>query len=414
MSNFWHPFADVARSREDAGLVLVRGDGSCVWDKTGKRYVDATAQLWYVNVGYGRRAIAEAAASQMALLHATSTFGDMANQPVLDLADRVAALAPVREPFVFFTSGGSDSVETAAKMARRHWQLRDRPAKRILVSRQHAYHGMHFAGTSLAGIAANREGYGEMATDVVSVAWDDPGALEDAIREAGAERVAAFFCEPVIGAGGVYPPPPGYLEAVRDVCRRHEVLFVADEVVTGFARAGDWFASGRFGLEPDMIVCAKGITSGYLPLGAVVAAGSVWRPFADGNAWFRHGYTYSGHATCAAAALANLDIVEQEDLVGRAVELETAIPAALASLADLEIVEDTRGGVGALAAVQIDPERLVEDPGLPAKAVLAARENGVLTRALASGGLQVSPPLVLTEVELDQIAEGLEAALRSL
>lgn len=414
MSNFWHPFADVARSRADPGFVLVRGDGSCVWDKSGKRYVDATAQLWYVNVGYGRRAIAEAAASQMALLHATSTFGDMANQPVLDLADRVAAVAPMTGPFVFFTSGGSDSVETAAKMARRHWQLRDRPDKRVLVSRQHAYHGMHFAGTSLAGIAANREGYGEMATDVVCVAWDDPDALEDAILEAGPERVAAFFCEPVIGAGGVYPPPPGYLQAARDICRRHEVLFVADEVVTGFARAGDWFASGRFGLEPDMIVCAKGITSGYLPLGAVIAAEPVWRVFTDSGSWFRHGYTYSGHATCAAAALANLDIVEQEDLAGRAVELETAIPAALAGLADLEIVGEIRGGVGALAAVQIDRERLAEEPGLPAKAVLGAREYGVLTRALASGGLQVSPPLVLTDGELAQIAEGLEAALRSL
>ncbi len=252
----------------------------------------------------------------MVLLHATSTFGDIANQPALDLADRVAEIAPVREPFVFLTSGGSDGIETAAKMARRHFQLLERPEKRILVSRRHAYHGMHFVGTALAGIEANKAGYGEIAGDVLSVEWDDAGALEAAIDAAGPDRVAAFFCEPVIGAGGVFPPPAGYLEETREICRRHDVLFVADEVVTGFGRTGDWFASTRFGLDPDIIVGAKGITSGYLPLGAVIASETVWGNLARAGAWFRHGYTYSGHATCAAAALANLDIVSRPDRLG--------------------------------------------------------------------------------------------------
>ena len=231
-------------------------------------------------------------------------------------------MAPVPDSKVFFTSGGSDSIDTATKMARRYWQLARRagahdpdPAREGLPRHAHR--------RDLARPASPRTptGHGELIEDVIEVPWDDADALARRDRAAGADRVAAFFCEPVIGAGGVFPPPDGYLKAAREVCRETGVLFVADEVITGFGRCGDWFASTRFGLEPDIITCAKGITSGYLPMGAVVAAPWVAEPFwAPGAGMWRHGYTYSGHATVAAAALANLDIMEREDLCGRALD----------------------------------------------------------------------------------------------
>jgi len=410
----WHPFADMAAIEAHGELVLVRGEGAHVWDEDGRRYLDATAALWYCNVGFGRAEIAEAVAAQMRDLPAYSTFGDLANRPAIELAERVAAVAPVPGSKVFLTSGGSDSIDTATKIARRFWQLGGEPTRTVLIRREHAYHGMHTAGTSLSGIPANAAGYGELLEDVVQVPWDDAEALRGAIGSIGPERVAAFFCEPVVGAGGVFPPPPGYLDGVRAICREAGALFVADEVITGFGRCGDWFASSRWGLEPDLLTCAKGITSGYLPMGAVVAAPSVaerfWSPDAG---MFRHGYTYSGHATVAAAALANLEILEREDLCARALELETALPEALAPLARLELVDEVRGGAGVLAAVQLSRAALAEEPGLPARVVAACRANGVLTRALATGALQISPALVIGAGELAELADGIGAALEA-
>jgi putrescine---pyruvate transaminase len=313
---------------------------------------------------------------------------------------------------VFLTSGGSDSIDSATKIVRRYWSLVGAPERTVLIRRQHAYHGMHAAGTSLAGIPANLEGYGGLLEDVVEVPWDDVDALRAAIHEAGAGRVAAFFCEPVIGAGGVFPPPEGYLEGARAACRDAGVLFIADEVITGFGRCGSWFASGRFGLEPDLITCAKGITSGYLPLGAVIAAPTVWEPFWRAEAgMFRHGYTYTGHAAVSAAALANLDILEREDLVDRAKGLEGELAEALAPLADHPLVAEVRAGTGVLAAVQIDGAALADDPSTAARVVVTARRHGVLSRALAPGALQVSPPLVLEPEELRELVDGIAAAL---
>jgi adenosylmethionine-8-amino-7-oxononanoate aminotransferase len=274
---------------------------------------------------------------------------------------------------------------------------------------------MHTAGTSLAGIPANAEGYGGLLADVVEVGWDDAAALRAVIDRIGADRVAAFFCEPVIGAGGVFPPPEGYLHAARDVCREAGVLFIADEVITGFGRCGDWFASGRFGLEPDLITAAKGITSGYLPLGAVVAAPSVWQRFWEqGAGMFRHGYTYSGHAGVSAAALANLDIIEKEGLLERAMVLEGSLLEALSTLADHPLVSEIRGGTGVLAAVQVDPARLDATPELFGRLVPACRARGIMTRALGTGALQISPPLVLTDAELVELTDGLRGALDDL
>jgi adenosylmethionine-8-amino-7-oxononanoate aminotransferase len=271
---------------------------------------------------------------------------------------------------------------------------------------------MHTAGTSLAGIPANLEGYGGLLADVVEVPWDDAEALRTAIHEAGAHRVAAFFCEPVIGAGGVFAPPPGYLEATRRICEESGVLFIADEVITGFGRTGAWFASGRWDLDPDLVTCAKGITSGYLPLGAVLASPRVWESFfAAGAGMWRHGYTYSGHAAVAAAALANLDIIESEALLARAVELEATLAEGLRPLADHELVSEVRAGTGVLAAVQLDPARLADDAGLLGRVVPACRANGIMTRTLATGAIQISPPLTLSDAEVDELAGGLSVAL---
>jgi putrescine---pyruvate transaminase len=412
MTTFWHPFADMAALEASGSLTIARGEGSHVWDTEGNRYLDATAGLWFVNVGHGRTEIAEAAAAQMSQLAAYHTFGDLTNEPTEALTARVAMLAPMETPKVFLTSGGSDSIDTATKIVRRYWSARGEPRRTVLIRRERAYHGMHTAGTSLAGIPANAEGYGGLIPDVAEVPWDDADSLQETIDRVGRSRVAAFFCEPVIGAGGVYPPPPGYLEKARAVCRDAGVLFVADEVITGFGRCGDWFASGRFGLDPDLITCAKGITSGYLPLGAVIAAPIVWEPFwTPGTRMLRHGYTYSGHATVSAVAMANLDIIERERLVERAAALEGTLAAALAPLADHPLVSEVRSGTGVLAAVQIDPERLAADAGLAGRLVPACRRHGIMGRVLATGALQISPPLVLTDTEVEELASGLRAAL---
>jgi len=414
VSSYWHPFADSHSVTESGELSIVRGEGSHIFDADGLRYLDATASLWYCNIGHGRAEIADAVAAQIRQLESYSTFADLTNPPVQALAERVASMAPVPGSKVFLTSGGSDSIDTATKMVRRYWALRGEPERTVLIRRERAYHGMHTAGTSLAGIPANAEGHGPLIADIAEVPWDDADALAATIE--GLEgRAAAFFCEPVIGAGGVFAPPPDYLETARKVCAEAGVLFVADEVITGFGRTGEWFASGRWALEPDLMTCAKGITSGYLPLGAVVAAPSVWGPFfAEGAGMWRHGYTYSGHATAAAAALANLDIMEREDLLARAVDLEAQLSEALGPLAKHELVSEVRSGVGVLAAVQFDPGVLQADPGLQRRAVPALRKNGIMTRMLASGAIQISPPLVLTDDEVDELAAGIGGALDDL
>jgi putrescine aminotransferase len=415
VTSYWHPFAEMASVLAAGELSIVRGRGLHIWDAQGKRYLDATASLWYCNVGHGRPEIAEAVATQMRELETYSTFQDLTNPAASDLAERVVDLAPVPGSRVFFTSGGSDSIDTATKIARRYWHLVGEPERTVLIRRERAYHGMHAAGTSLAGIPANLDGFGGLLPDVAQVPWDDAEALRATIEDLGPGRVAAFFCEPVIGAGGVFAPPDGYLEAAQQVCRDTGTLFVADEVITGFGRTGAWFASGRWGLEPDLITCAKGITSGYLPLGAVIAAPRVWEPFyAPSAGMFRHGYTYTGHATACAAGLANLRVVDDEGLVDRAKALESELAAALAPLADHPLVSEVRAGTGVLAAVQIDPDALSSDAGLLGRVVPACRANGIMTRILATGAIHVSPPLVMTAEHLDELATGIAAALDDL
>jgi putrescine aminotransferase len=408
----WNPFANMATLAGHA-ITIVRGEGCTVYDADGRAYLDALASLWYCNVGYGRTELAEAAAEQMRQIAGFQTFEYYTNPPADALCSRISELVPMPGAKVILTpGGGSDAVDTAGKLAKAYWRAVGEPSRQVIISRSHAYHGMNAYGTSLGGIPMLTEAFTPLVSQVEQVPWDDAGALEKTIEMVGAQRVAAFFCEPVIGAGGVYPPPEGYLQAVRDICRRHDVLFVADEVITGYGRLGEWFASGRFGLDPDLITSAKGLSSGYLPIGAVIAGPRVaepfWRP--GSTEIFRHGYTYSGHPAAAAVALANLDLIEREQLIPRVAALEPVLARAMAPLAGHELVGAVRSGTGLLAAVEIAEDARAADPAIGQKLVLAIRARGMLTRLLRGVALQVSPPFVITESEIDRIAEALGGA----
>ena len=409
----WNPFANMATAAGQT-VTIVRGEGSTVYDTSGRSYLDAIASLWYVNVGYGRAELAEAASAQMHQLACYQAFEVFSSEPAEALAQRVSALVPIADAKVFFTpGGGSDAVDTAAKLARAYWRAAGQPGKQVIIGRSHAYHGMNAYGTSLGGIPANTDPFSPLVTLVEHVPWDDASGLAKVIEQVGADRVGAFFCEPVIGAGGVYFPPEGYLAEVQQICRENNVLFVADEVITGFGRTGEWFGSIRYGLEPDMMTVAKGLTSGYLPLGAVIAGPRVAEPFwRDGSTEvFRHGYTYSAHPAACAVGLANLDIIEREQLVSRVRELEPALAHALAPLAGHELVSQVRTGAGLLGAVELSAAAREADPGIGARVVAAARRRGVITRLLRGVALQISPPFVITAAELHQISEVFAAAL---
>jgi putrescine aminotransferase len=394
-----------------AEVNLVRGEGCFVEDDGGNRYLDASAGLWYCNVGHGRREIADAVHEQMTALASYQTFDVFANPPALALAERVTALAPVDgEAVVFFTNGGSDAVDTAGKIVRRYWNLRGRPERTTIVARGGAYHGMNAYGTSLAGIEGNAAGWGPLVREVAHVPAHDVAAVAELFDQRGS-TIGAFIGEPVIGAGGVYPPVDDYWPQIADLCREHDILLVADEVVTGFGRLGHWFASERFGVTPDLVLTAKGITSGYLPLGAVLCGERVRETlWTDDAGAFRHGYTYSGHPSACAAAMANLDIIEREGLVARVGTLEPLLAAALTPLAAHPLVAEVRH-VGLLAAVELDGEALRRAPGLVDDVVRGAREAGVLVRGLIGRSLQISPPFVITETEIAQLATTLRAAL---
>jgi putrescine aminotransferase len=411
MSRFWHPFSNMARTEEEGRVVFVRGEGATLIDSEGREYFDATAGLWYCGVGHGRERIAAAIGRQAAELESCSCFDLYASDVTLALADRVAELSPVDEGRVFLTSGGSDGIESAGKIVRRYFALRGQPEKTVMIARQRAYHGMHAYGTSLAGIPGNREGWGTLVDEVELIGSFDLGELERTIAAVGPERVAAFFVEPVIGAGGVYPPPEDYLRAAAEICRRNQVLLVCDEVVTGLGRLGAWTASERYGVRPDLLVLAKILTSGYQPLGAVVISGAIAEPFYAGEgAWLKHGYTYSGHATACAAGLENLDILAEEDLLGRVAALEPKLPELLGGLAELDCVTEVRS-IGLMAGIQLDEEALAERGSSAIEVADSCRERGQFTRAIAGGALQFSPPFIATEKQIARFAEAVAATL---
>ncbi len=411
----WHPFAQMGKVKDNQ-LVLARGEDVWVFDEDGNRYLDATASLWYANVGHGRDSIREAVSSQMAELEAYSTFGDFSNRPAAELARRLSGLSPIPDARIFLTSGGGDSIDTAAKLARRYWHEKGHDERHHLISRFHGYHGTHGFGTSLAGIPPNRAAVGDLVEDVSVVDHDDAGALRAEIEEFGAENVAAFFVEPVIGAGGVYPPPDGYIEEVAQICRENGVLLVVDSVICAFGRLGTWFGIERWPeVVPDMITFAKGVTSGYLPLGGVVISPEIAAPFWDDPDAppFRHGATYAGHPACCAAALENIRILDEEDLLSCGQDLEGVLLEQLNRSADLPATGEVRGGIGLMAALEIAEPIMDEDPGAPVKLAMAMRARGVLARPLGRG-VAVSPPLTVQTEHLEMIGDALQASVSEL
>jgi len=317
---------------------------------------------------------------------------------------------------VFLTSGGGDSIDAAAKIARRHWIEQGHPERVHLISRTKGYHGTHGFGTSIGGIEANTSNWGPLVPAVSAVPFDSLTALEAEIERVGPDKVAAFFAEPVIGAGGVYAPPEGYIEGVADLCAEHGILFVVDAVICGFGRLGTWYGIERWeDVRPDMITFAKGVTAGYLPLGGVVVSDAVAGPFfeAPGGPMLRHGATYAGHPACCAAGLAVLDIYERDGLIERGRELEGALAAALAPLASHDAVAEVRAGLGLMAGVQLSPEVLERDSGALPKVAAGAREAGVLVRPLP-GAIGMSPPLTVEQEHLELLASAIGNGLDSL
>jgi adenosylmethionine-8-amino-7-oxononanoate aminotransferase len=412
MGSFWHPFADMT-TVQHSPFIVDRGEGIYVFDEEGRRYLDAAASLWYMNVGYGRDEIVDAMAEQARKLPAFHSFIDYGTRAPMELADRIAAVSPDPGSKVFFGSGGSDAVDTAAKLARRYFNAIGQPERTVFIAREWAYHGMHTYGTTLGGMEPNRTGYGgDLVSDVVLVPYDDAEAVEKAIDHVGAERVAGIFVEAIIGAGGIRPAPEGYLAKIQELIHQAGGLYISDEVITGFGRVGDWFAATRYGLEPDLMTFAKGVTCGYAPLGGVVAAPRIAEPFfTQSGLVFRHGYTYSGHTASCVAGIKVMEIIEREGLLDRATALEEEIYAALLPLEELDAVDHIRRGVGALAAVQL---RVGDDETFPYRAAASCREAGVLTRAVGGGGLQVSPPITMTREQAEEMASLFKAGLESL
>jgi adenosylmethionine-8-amino-7-oxononanoate aminotransferase len=397
-----HPFAPPSRPR-DAFTTIVRGEGAVVYDQAGTGYIDAVASLWYMNIGYGRSEMAEAIAAAAGALGAFHTFGTFTNEPAEALAAKVAAVSPFPEPRVFFCSSGSEAVDTAMKLARVAHAQAGAPERVVVVSRQRAYHGVNYGGTSVSGLPVNQEGFGPFVGSTLAVDSDDLGKME-ATFAAYPGEIAAVITEPVQGAGGVWPPPDGYLAGLRQLCDDNDAFLIFDEVITGFGRLGTWFAAERYGVVPDMITFAKAITSGYVPLGGAIVGETVREPLeADPEFVLHHGYTYSGHPTATAAGLKNVEILEREGLLERAGVIEERLGAGLHDI----------GGDGRLAAVRGvgGMWAVATPPGVEVTAVTTRmRSHGVLARA-AYGNLIFCPPLVTTDDQLDTILGALDASL---
>jgi adenosylmethionine-8-amino-7-oxononanoate aminotransferase len=380
-------------------LVIDRGEGSYVYTIDGRRLFDGTAGLWHANVGHSHPELAEAAFEQMKLLETYHIFGRFTNDKALELGERLAEIAPIDRAKVILNSGGSDAIDVACKLSRRHWQREGRTSKKVILSREFAYHGLHAFGTSIAGLQFNRDGYGteSLVPETARVPLNDADALARAIAEIGAENIAAIVTEPVQGTGGVNPPAPGYLEAVQRLARDNDILLILDEVITGFGRTGTMFAAERYGVTPDLVTFAKGVTSGYAPLGGVLVSPRIWEPFyvdSPDTPIFRHGATYAGHTTAAAVALRHLDILDRDHLVPRVAELELVLREELDLLAKRQsAVADVRvvglmGGVS--LADHLSAERVADE----------LIELGFISRPLRGNTLQISPPFIISDAEL--------------
>ena len=425
------PFTDYGEIRQHGARIITHAEGHHIFDTDGNRILDGMAGLWCVNVGYGRRELVEAATAQMSALPYYNNFFKTSNQPVVALSKKLADLTPDGLNNVFYANSGSEANDTIIRMVRHFWALEGKPEKRVIIGRTYGYHGSTIMSASMGGMAymhdqaANepdfehiRPPYGFLYQgnqDEAEFAANAASWLEDRIAEVGADKVAAFVAEPVQGAGGVIVPPDGYFNHIQDICRRHDILFIADEVITGFGRTGQWFASQTMDLSPDMMTLAKGLTSGYLPMSAVMVGDRVAdRLIADGGE-FCHGFTYSGHPVAAAVALANLELIEREDMI-RTVREDTGpyLAEALAPLADHRIVGEIRT-FGMLAAIELvqskDGPVMFENTG--ATGVICrehAIQRGLMMRAVRDAMI-LSPPLSYTRDDIDATVRIAAAAL---
>ena len=399
LPRFLHPFTRAARTDF---TVIARGEGALVWDEDGREYVDAMASLWYCAAGHGRTEIAEAVAGQLSTLEAYSCFEPFSNRPADELAERVAELSPIPDARVFLCGSGSEAVDTAIKLARLTHSLSGDAERTVVISRQRGYHGTNLGGTSAQGLPLNKQGWGPLVPEMVQVPSDDPEPIAVLMAE---QAVAAVITEPVQGAGGVFPPPDGYLAELRRLCDHHGALLVFDEVITGFGRLGSWFAADHYGVVPDMTTFAKAVTSGYQPLGGVIVGDRVRRALeADPAFILRHGYTYSGHPAACAAGLVNLAILEREGLVERAGAVGKRLADGLSALAADGTIAEARG-VGAVWAAGLAA-------GHDAVAVRdRMAERGVITRAIGADTLTFCPPLVITDEQIDRVVDALAASV---
>ena len=417
--------------------VIVRGEGSYVYDARGRRYLDALSSLFVTQVGHGRQELSAAAAKQSDQLAYFPIWG-YAHPTAVELAERLAERAPGDLNRVFFTSGGSEAVESAYKLARQYFQLVGQPGRYKVISRQWAYHGVTMGALSLTGVPAMKAPFEPMVPGAVKVPnahffravehADDEQAhgrwaadqVERAILMEGPDSVAAVFVEPVQNAGGSIPPPPGYFTRLREICDRHGVLLVSDEVICAFGRLGEWFGAQRYGYQPDMITFAKGATSGYAPLGGVLVSDRLAEPFLEGATSFRHGLTFGGHPVACAVALANLELFEREDLLAHVRTNEAALRATLDRLRDLPLVGDVRGA-GYFWAIE-----LVKDKATSLRFDAAERERllrGFLAPRLYEAGLicrpddrgdsivQLAPTLVSGQAQFDEMEQALRTVL---
>ncbi|ANL31585.1 aminotransferase family protein (plasmid) [Rhizobium phaseoli] len=422
-----HPVASY-RSHEKHGVrVLASAKGATVTDASGKQLIDGFAGLWCVNAGYGHESIVEAAARQMRELpYATAYFG-LGSEPAIRLASELADRAPGDLNHVYFTLGGSDAVDSTIRFIRYYWNARGRPERDQFISVEQGYHGSSTAGAGLTALPAFHAGFGlpfdwqhkipshyayrnPVGEDPQAIIEASLAALRSKVEAIGPERVAAFYVEPIQGSGGVLVPPKGWVKAMREFCREHDILFVADEVITGFGRTGPLFACSEEGVVPDFMTTAKGLTSGYVPMGAVFMADHVYETIAEGAgaAAIGHGYTYSAHPVSAAVGLEVLTLYEN-GLLDNGVKAGRRLMQGLESLRDHPLVGDVRGR-GMLAAVELVADKINKTP-LPASAEPARRifdrawENGLVIRAFGNGVLGYAPPLCCTETEIDAIVE---------
>lgn len=418
------PFTDFKALNAKGSRIITRADGVYLWDSEGQRILDAMAGLWCVNVGYGREELVEAATRQMRELPYYNLFFQTAHPPALELAREIAGIAPEGMNHVFFTGSGSESNDTVLRMVRHYWAVKGQPDKQVIIGRWNGYHGSTVAGASLGGMKAMHGQGGLPIPGIEHIDqpyWfgeggdEDPQAfgirvaeqLEQKILEVGADKVAAFIAEPIQGAGGVIIPPDSYWPKIREILARHDILFIADEVICGFGRTGEWFGSDYYGNAPDLMPIAKGLTSGYLPMGGVIVRDTVVEVLNEGGEFF-HGFTYSGHPVAAAVALANLRLLREEGILER-VRSETSpyLQRRWRELADHPLVGEARG-LGMLGALELVQDKAGRTRFPGGNTGMRCREhcldNGLVMRAVGDTMI-ISPPLVIKPSEIDELVE---------